>query len=67
VILRDFLGMSRPFPKGFSVSYQRQTDPLYRNDPYQVVITYRLNKRFSVQSQVGGRNTGGDALLNLDF
>jgi translocation and assembly module TamB len=67
VILQDFLGMSRPFPKGFSVSYQRRTDPLYRNDPYQVVVQYRFNKRFSVQSQVGGRNTGGDVLFNQDF
>jgi len=67
VILQDFLGMSRPFPKGLSVTYQHRTDPLYRNDPYQVVIQYRINKRFTVQSQVGGRNTGGDVLYERDF
>jgi autotransporter translocation and assembly factor TamB len=32
-----------------------------------VVIQYRINRRFSVQSQVGGRNTGGDVLFNYDF
>ncbi len=67
MILQDFLGMSRPLPKGLTVTYQHRSDPLYRDDPYQVVIQYRLNKRFSVQSQVGGRNTGGDVLFNYDF
>jgi translocation and assembly module TamB len=67
MILENFLGMSRPFPKGLSFTYQRQSDPLYRDDPHQVVIQYRINKRFSVQSQVGGRNTGGDVLFNHDF
>ena len=67
VILQDFLGMARPLTKGLTVSYQHRSDPLYRSDPYQVVIQYRFNKRFSVQSQVGGRNTGGDVLFNLDF
>jgi hypothetical protein len=67
VILQDFLGMARPLTKGLTVSYQHRSDPLYRDDPYQVVIQYRFNKRFSVQSQVGGRNTGGDVLFNLDF
>ncbi len=67
VILKDFLGMSEPFPKGLSVTYQHRTDPLYRNDPYQVVIQYRINRRFTVQSQVGGRNTGGDVLYERDF
>lgn len=67
VILQDFLGMARPLTKGLTVTYQHRSDPLYRDDPYQVVIQYRINKRFSVQSQVGGRNTGGDVLFNLDF
>lgn len=67
VILQDFLGMSRPFPKGLSVTYHRRTDPLHRNDPYQVVIQYRLNKRLTIQSQVGGRNTGGDVLYERHF
>jgi len=67
VILQDFLGMSQPFPKGLSVTYQRRTDPLYRIEPYQVVIQYRINRRFTIQSQVGGRNTGGDVLYERDF
>ncbi|MFP3869006.1 MAG: translocation/assembly module TamB domain-containing protein [Desulfobacteraceae bacterium] len=67
VILKDFLGMTEPFPKGFSVTFQHRTDPLYRNEPYQVVIQYRINRRFTVQSQVGGRNTGGDVLYERDF
>jgi translocation and assembly module TamB len=67
VILQDFLGMSQPFPKGFSVTYQQRADPLYRGEPYQLVVQYRINRRFTVQSQVGGRNTGGDVLYEREF
>jgi translocation and assembly module TamB len=67
MILKDLLGMAPPLTKGLSISYQHRNDPLYREDPYQVVISYRINRRFSVQTQVGGRNTGGDVLFNLDF
>ena len=67
MILRDFLGMKRPLTKGLTVTYQRRGDPLYQDDPYQVVIKYRLNRRFSLESQMGGRNTGGDVLFNHDF
>ncbi len=67
MILKDFLGMAPPITKGLTITYQHRNDPLYRDDPYQVVIQYRINRRFSVQSQVGGRNTGGDVLFNLDF
>ncbi len=67
MILQDFLGMAPPLTKGLTITYQHRNDPLYRDDPYQVVIQYRINRRFSVQSQVGGRNTGGDVLFNYDF
>ena len=67
MILKDLLGMAPPLTKGLSISYQHRNDPLYRDDPYQVVINYRINRRFSVQTQVGGRNTGGDVFYNLDF
>jgi translocation and assembly module TamB len=67
VILKDLLGMAPSFTKGLTISYQQPNDPLYREDPYQVVISYRINRRISVQSQVGGRNTGGDVLFNFDF
>jgi translocation and assembly module TamB len=67
MILQDFLGMAPPITKGLTITYQHRNDPLYRDDPYQVVIQYRINRRFSVQSQVGGRNTGGDVLFNYDF
>jgi autotransporter translocation and assembly factor TamB len=67
MILKDLLGMAPPLTKGLTISYQHRSDPLYREDPYQVVINYRINRRFSVQTQVGGRNTGGDVLFNLDF
>ncbi|MFZ2087995.1 MAG: translocation/assembly module TamB domain-containing protein [Desulfobaccales bacterium] len=66
-ILKDLLGMAPPLTKGLTITYQQRNDPLYRDDPYQVVINYRINRRFSVQSQVGGRNTGGDVLFNYDF
>lgn len=67
MILRDLLGMAPPLTKGLSITYQHRNDPLYRDDPYQVVINYRINRHFSVESQVGGRNTGGDVLFNYDF
>jgi translocation and assembly module TamB len=67
VILKDLLGMAPSFTKGLTISYQQSNDPLYRDDPYQVVINYRINHRISVQTQVGGRNTGGDVFFNFDF
>jgi translocation and assembly module TamB len=67
MILKDLLGLAPPITRGLTISYQQRNDPLYREDPYQVVINYRINRRFSVQSQVGGRNTGGDVLFNYDF
>jgi translocation and assembly module TamB len=67
VILKDLLGMAPSFTEGLTISYQQSNDPLYREDPYQVVINYRINHRISVQTQVGGRNTGGDVLFNFDF
>jgi translocation and assembly module TamB len=67
LILKDLLGITPPVTKGLSISYQQRNDPLYREEPYQVVIQYRINRNFSVQSQVGGRNTGGDVLFNYDF
>jgi translocation and assembly module TamB len=67
VILKDLLGITPSFTRGLTISYQQPNDLLYREEPYQVVINYRINRRISVQSQVGGRNTGGDVLFNFDF
>jgi autotransporter translocation and assembly factor TamB len=67
VILKDLLGLAPSFTKGLTISYQQSSDLFYREEAYQVVINYRINRHISVQSQVGGRNTGGDVLFNFDF
>jgi len=67
LVLKEFLGLTPSFAKGLTIAYQQQSDPLYRDVPYQVVIQYRINRNFNVQSQVGGRNPGGDVFYNLDF
>ena len=33
----------------------------------QVGIQYKVNKRLSIESQIGQRNSGADVLFNYDF
>jgi translocation and assembly module TamB len=64
---RQMMGVAKPLTKDLTVSFERKTSPLYRDDTNQMRLEYKVNKYLSVESQVGRRNTGGDVLLNLDF
>lgn len=64
---KETLGVTKPLTKELSVSFERKTNPLYRDDPNQVRLEYKVNKYMSLQSTMGQRNTGGDVLFNYDF
>ncbi len=61
------VGVTKPLTKELSVSFERRTDPLYRENTDQVRLEYKVNKYLSVESTAGRRNTGGDVLFNYDF
>lgn len=64
---RQTMGIAKPLTKDITVTFERKTSPLYRDDTNQVRLEYKVNKYLSVESQVGRRNSGGDVLFNLDF
>ncbi|MCL4500329.1 MAG: translocation/assembly module TamB domain-containing protein [Deltaproteobacteria bacterium] len=61
------LGVTKPLTKQLSVSFERKTNPLYRDDTNQVKLEYKINKYMGVESTMGRHNSGGDVLLNYDF
>jgi translocation and assembly module TamB len=64
---RPAVGVTTPITKDLSVSFERKYDPLHRDNTEQVILEYRINRRLSLESQMGRRNTGADVLFNLDF
>jgi translocation and assembly module TamB len=64
---RQIVGIAKPLTKDITVTFERKTSPLYRDDTNQVRVEYKVNKYISLESQVGQRNSGGDVLFNLDF
>jgi translocation and assembly module TamB len=63
----EAIGVAKPLTKDLTISLERKTTPVYKDDPNQIRLEYRLQKYLSVESQLGRRNSGADALLNLDF
>ncbi len=63
----DAMGVAKPLTKDLTISLERKANPIYRDDLNQLRLEYRLNRYFSVESQLGRRNSGGDVLFNLDF
>jgi len=64
---RQTVGVAKPLTKDITVTFERKTSPLYRDDTNQVRLEYKVNKYLSVESQMGQRNSGADVLFNLDF
>jgi hypothetical protein len=64
---KETLGVTKPLTKELSVSFERKTNPFYRDDPNQVRLEYKVNKYMSLESTMGRRNTGGDVFFNYDF
>lgn len=64
---RQSVGIAKPLTKDITVTFERKTSPLYRDDTNQVRVEYKVNKYLSLESQMGQRNSGGDVLFNLDF
>ena len=61
------VGVTKPLTKELSVSFERRTNPLYRENNDQVRVEYKVNKYMSLESTAGRRNTGGDVIFNYDF
>lgn len=61
------VGVAQQLTKDISVSYERKMNRWGPDPPTQVRLEYKLNKYFSVETQMGRRNNGGDVFFNLDF
>jgi translocation and assembly module TamB len=61
------MGVSKPLTKDISISFERKTNPLSRDDMNQIRLEYRINRYLGVESQMGRRNSGADVLFNFDF
>ncbi|MEW6388024.1 MAG: translocation/assembly module TamB domain-containing protein [Thermodesulfobacteriota bacterium] len=61
------IGVAKPLTKDITVSLERKTDPVYRDDANQLRLEYRINRYLGVESQLGRRNSGADVLFNLDW
>jgi translocation and assembly module TamB len=64
---RKAVGLAKPITEDLTLSFERKFDPLHRDNAEQAVLEYKVNKYFSLESQMGRRNTGADVLFNLDF
>jgi translocation and assembly module TamB len=64
---RQIVGVAKPLTKDITVSFERKTSPLYRDDTNQVRLEYKVNKYLSLETQMGQRNSGGDVFFNYDF
>jgi translocation and assembly module TamB len=64
---RQIVGVAKPITKDITVSFERKTSPLYRDDTNQVRLEYKVNKYLSLETQMGQRNSGGDVFFNWDF
>ena len=61
------MGVEKKITENVSVSYQRNFNEDRGQYERQVVIDYKINKKFSVESQLGTRNSGADIFFNHDF
>jgi translocation and assembly module TamB len=61
------LGVEKKLTQDVTVSYQRNFNEERGQYERQVVIDYKINKNFSVESQLGTWNSGADVFFNYDF
>ena len=64
---KESVGVAKPLTEDLTVTLERKTEPLSRDDSNQVRMNYRLNRHLKVESQLGRRNSGADVFFNLDF
>jgi translocation and assembly module TamB len=64
---REGVGVAKPLTKDLTMTLERKTEPLSRDDTNQVRLDYRLNRYLKVESQLGRRNSGADVFYNVDF
>jgi len=63
----ESVGVVKPLTKDLTVSFERKTEPLARDDTNRMRVDYRLNRYLKLESQLGRRNSGADVLFNVDF
>ncbi|HEX9883901.1 MAG TPA: translocation/assembly module TamB domain-containing protein [Desulfobaccales bacterium] len=64
---RATMGVEKKITQDVSVSYQRNFNEERGQYERQVIIDYKINRNFSVESQLGTRNSGADVFFNYDF
>jgi len=64
---RATLGVEKKITQDVSVSYQRNFNEERGQYERQVIIDYKINRNFSVESQLGTRNSGADVFFHYDF
>lgn len=64
---KESMGVAKPLTKDLTVSFERKTEPLARDDTNQVRMDYRFNRHLTIESQLGRRNSGADVLFKVDF
>lgn len=64
---KESVGLAKPITKDLTVTLERKTEPLSRDDTNQVRMDYRLNRYLKIESQLGRRNSGADVFYNVDF
>jgi translocation and assembly module TamB len=64
---KAILGVEKKITQNAKVSYQRNFNEERGQYERQVIIDYKINKNFSVESQLGTRNPGADLFFNYDF
>jgi autotransporter translocation and assembly factor TamB len=64
---RPTVGVGKEIVKNVSVFVGRNLNEERGVYERQVGIEYKVNKHWSVESQIGGRNSGADVFFNYDF
>ncbi|MGQ9920978.1 MAG: translocation/assembly module TamB domain-containing protein [Desulfobacca sp.] len=64
---QEGVGVGKKIGRGLTVSYERKLNPVEGEDVDQVRLNYKLYKYFSVETQLGRKNPGGDLFFDIDF
>lgn len=64
---RPTVGVAKEITKNVSVIYGRNLNEERGQYENQVGIQYKVNRHWSVESQIGPRNSGADVFFNYDF
>ena len=61
------VGVATKVTRDITVSYERKLQRWGPDPPTQVRLEYKFHKHFSVETQMGRQNSGGDVFFNINF